>query len=175
MLVAVPMLATAAPALAGATTRATTAPPPGASLGAPAAPDQMSGVAIPVAGSTAGQAALAYAQTHHRGTGAFTVLSESADAVGSVVRLGQSVNGIPVLGGQLIVRLSGLAGSYVVRGATDATAAISATLPPATWDPRGPIGCWGSSHSAVIPVSASPPQAAIWWSSRSGRACSRGI
>jgi len=55
MLVAVPMLATAAPALAGATTRATTAPPPGASLGAPAAPDQVSGVAIPVAGFTAGR------------------------------------------------------------------------------------------------------------------------
>ena len=128
-LVAAPIAIVGAPALAvtqhapaGASLARASAPARVAAISSPQAASLRTELAVPAPGASAGEAALAYAQGNHRGTGDLRVLGTSTDAVGTVVRLGQSVGGIPVLGGQLIVRLTGTPGTYVVRGTTDATA-----------------------------------------------------
>ena len=130
--VAAPIALAGLPAVAGPRVVAHALPAATSSAAAPAAPEQHTDLAVPVAGATAAEAALAYARADHRGTGDLNVLSEDTDDIGSVVRLAQSVDGIPVLGGQIIVRLTGNSGSYVVRGTTDGTAAVTGSRTP-TW------------------------------------------
>ena len=142
-LVAAPIAIVGAPALAVtqiapadgavATDAAAAASATGASK--PQAPSLRTGLAVPAPGVSPGDAALAYAQANHRGTGDLRVIGTDTDSLGTVVRLGQSVGGIPVLGGQLIVRLTGTPGAYVARGTTDATAPGLTGSRAATWSP----------------------------------------
>ena len=156
-----PALAGPAPAAASAPSADSATPVPGSAFGAwesatvkpvsgsdaratprttvPEPAAVRTGLSVPAPGATAGAAALAYASGNHRGRGDLQILSESTDELGTVVRLAQRVDGIPVLGGQYVVRLDGRPGSYVVRGTTDGTAtalppagAAGATVPTAT-------------------------------------------